>query len=195
MLLYASTSNRDKLAEFIHAGQSAGVRGLLIEPLPGLRDIVPPEENGSSYGQNASIKALYYSAFTSELVFADDSGIEAEALGGAPGVHSACYAGPTASYAENNARLLRELENQSNRKGRFVCAIALAQAGTVKGVVCASVDGEILSEPLGDRGFGYDPLFFYAPLGRSFGELPGPEKFSVSARGKAFRMLLDAIRD
>lgn len=195
MLLYACTSNRDKLAEFIQAGGSWGLRDLTVEALPGLGGFTPPEENGATYEENASIKAVYYSNFTGEFVFADDSGIEADALGNAPGVHSAHYAGPGATYMENNSRLLRELEHESNRKGRFICAIALAKSGVIQKIVKSSVDGEILERVRGDRGFGYDPLFFYPPLGRSFGELSGPEKFGVSARGRAFRLLLDAIAD
>jgi XTP/dITP diphosphohydrolase len=182
MILYACSTNPGKLREFVLAG-------LPIEPLPGLREIVAPEETGSTFEENAELKALYYSQFTKEPVFADDSGLEADALGCEPGVFSARYAGENATEAQNNALLLERLKGASNRRGRFVCAIALAQTGRLISTVRGTVEGEILEAPRGANGFGYDPLFFYPPLNCGFAELASEEKFQVSHRGKALRAL------
>jgi XTP/dITP diphosphohydrolase len=189
MTVYACSSNRAKLEELVLAGRESGLSNPTIEPLPGLKQIAPPYENGISFEENAAIKAEYYSGFTEELVLADDSGLEVAGLHGAPGIHSARYAGPNATDAENNDLLLRRLENQRNRAARFVCAVALAHAGHVCTTVRSTAEGEILRQPRGERGFGYDPLFFYPPLGRTFAELTRDEKFMVSHRGRALRSL------
>jgi XTP/dITP diphosphohydrolase len=189
MIVYACSSNRAKLEELILAGQASAIPSLRIEPLPGLQEISAPIENGASFEENASLKAKSYSAFTHELVLADDSGLEVSALHGAPGIHSARYAGPNATDAANNDLLLRRLETQENRQARFVCSVALARAGQVLTTFRGSVEGEILAQARGDRGFGYDPLFFYAPLNRTFAELTPDEKFAVSHRGEALRKL------
>jgi len=189
MIVYACSSNRAKLEELILAGQGSGIPRLRIEPLPGLQEIPAPVENGASFEENASLKAKHYSASTEEFILADDSGLEVSALHGAPGIYSARYAGPNATDAANNDLLLCRLENQENRKGRFVCSVALARAGHVLTTVRGSVEGEILKQRRGDRGFGYDPLFFYPPLGRTFAELTRDEKLAVSHRGQALRNL------
>jgi XTP/dITP diphosphohydrolase len=189
MILYACSTNPGKLREFALAAGEADSAGLMIEPLPGLRNLAPPEENGSTFAANARLKAAYYSGFTRELVFADDSGIEVDALGGAPGVYSARYAGPDATDAENNALLLRNLEGVAQRTARFVCVISLARHGQVLETVRGSVEGEILHAPHGEGGFGYDPLFYYPPRRCSFAELSAEEKFAVSHRGNALRAL------
>lgn len=185
MILYACSSNPGKLKEF-----ALGAGDVVIEPLPRLRDIPPPEETGSTFEQNAQLKAIYYSAFTPEVVFADDSGLEVDALGGAPGVHSARYADPHAGDAENNALLLSNLANTPFRTARFICVIALARQGQVLRTFRGSVEGEILSTPRGNGGFGYDPLFFYRPLSCSLAELAPEQKLAVSHRGNALRALL-----
>lgn len=184
MTIYACSSNPGKLREFALA--APGVR---VETLPNLGNIAPPEETGATFEENARLKAVYYSAFSPELIFADDSGLEVDALAGAPGVHSARYAGPHATDAENNALLLRNLGNQARRSARFVCVIALARLGQVLQTFSGSVDGEILHAPRGAGGFGYDPLFFYPPFGCSFAELVPEQKFAVSHRGNALRSL------
>jgi XTP/dITP diphosphohydrolase len=189
MTVYASSSNRAKLDELILAGRASGFANVRIEPLPGLQQISAPDENGASFEENASIKARHYSAFTDELVLADDSGLEVAALHGAPGIHSARYAGSNATDAANNDLLLRRLENQGNRAARFICVVALARAGHILTTVRGNADGQILEQPRGDRGFGYDPLFLYPPLGRTFAELTRGQKFSVSHRGHALRKL------
>jgi len=193
MILYACSTNAGKLAEFALAGRQAGIPGLNIEPLPGLERIPAPDETGSTFEENASIKARFYSRFTSELVFADDSGLEVSALGDAPGVHSARYAGPNSADEANNTLLLRNLQNQNNRAARFVCVIALARAGRVLATFRGSVEGVILASPEGTGGFGYDPLFFYPPLAQSFAQIGAQQKFSVSHRGEALRKLFAGL--
>lgn len=188
MILYACSSNPGKLKDFALA-----VCPLIVEPLPDLGKIAPPDETGATFEENARLKALYYSGFTPELVFADDSGIEADALQGAPGVRSARYAGPNASDAENNARLLRELEGVAERSARFVCVITLARRGEALGTFRGAAEGEILSAPRGSGGFGYDPLFFFPPLACAFAELTPEKKFSVSHRGQALRALCEFL--
>jgi XTP/dITP diphosphohydrolase len=184
--LYACSSNRNKLAEFALAAGG----GVAILPLPGIDRLTAPEETGETFEENAVLKAVYYSRFTPEPVFADDSGLEVDALGGAPGVLSARFAGPRATHAENNALLLERLAYTAQRSARFVTVLALAQSGELLRTSAGAVEGEILDEPRGAHGFGYDPLFFYPPLGRSFAELADTEKFAVSARGNALRAML-----
>jgi len=189
MTLYACSSNRPKLEELLLAGRQSGLRHLKIRPFPGLSQILPPDETGTSFQENASAKAVYYSAFIEGLALADDSGLEVTALDGAPGIYSARYSGPNATDATNNDLLVRRLENQENRAARFVCVVALARGGRVLTTIGGVAEGEILRRPRGHRGFGYDPLFFYPPLGRTFAELATNDKLAVSHRGKALRGL------
>ena len=190
MIIYGCSSNAGKLREFALAAAGFELPKIVIEPLPKLAGLPAPEENGATFEENASAKALYYSEFTPELVLADDSGLEVEALNGAPGVYSARYAGPEATDEENNRLLLRNLEFTAQRRARFVCALSLARAGRILNRGEGMVEGEILEAARGAGGFGYDPLFYYAPLGRTFAELTLEEKFAVSHRGRALRMLL-----
>ncbi len=187
MIVYACSSNAGKLREF-------GLVAPEIKPLPGLSEIEAPEETGSTFEANAVLKAVYYSQFTGELVFADDSGLEVDALQGAPGVWSARYAGEDATDADNNTLLLERLNGVRDRGARFVCVIALAQAGKLMEIFHGRVEGEILRTARGANGFGYDPLFFYPPLKAGFGELNNMEKFAVSHRGQAVRGLVDHLR-
>ena len=193
MVLYAATKNKGKLQEFLRASADSGLSDLKIVALPVLGEVDPPEETGSSFEENAAIKAQYYSGFADGLVFADDSGLEMDLLGGAPGVYSARYAGPEATDAENNELLLRNLNGTRERTARFVCAIALARAGKVLLTASGTVEGEILTEPRGGGGFGYDPLFFCPDLGCTFAEAGHEQKFQLSHRGRAFRRLLQEI--
>ena len=163
-----------------------------MELLPGFESLPGFDEGAPTFAENAAGKALHYSRFCDGLVFADDSGLVVPALGGAPGVLSARYAGPGASSAERNAKLLRELRdvNGRERAAYFVCAIALTERGRAKAIVTARVDGEILEAPRGDRGFGYDPVFYISELGKGFAEISTGEKNEHSHRGRAFRKLL-----
>jgi XTP/dITP diphosphohydrolase len=154
-----------------------------------LKSIPAPKENGSTFEENAVLKALYYSRFTPELVLADDSGLSVDALNGRPGVLSARYAGPEATDEENNNLLLRDLAPNAHREARFICVLALARQLQLLRTEHGVVEGRILLAPRGCNGFGYDPLFWYPPLGRSFGELSPEEKFAVSHRGNAMRAL------
>lgn len=166
--------------------------GIALELLPGFESFPAFDEHAPTFAENATGKALHYSRFCDELVFADDSGLVVPALGGAPGVLSARYAGPGASSAERNARLLRELRGVcgQERGAYFVCAIALAERGRAKAIVSARVDGEILESPRGAQGFGYDPVFYVPELRKGFAEISADEKNEYSHRGRAFRKLL-----
>jgi XTP/dITP diphosphohydrolase len=188
--IYCATGNPGKLREFRLAGELLGID---VEPLAGLKAIAAPEENGATFEENARIKAAYYSRFAPGPLFADDSGLEVDALNGEPGVWSARYAGSDATDAANNRLLLECLGDNPHRTGRFVCVIALAEGGDVSATFRGKVEGEILHEPRGPGGFGYDPLFYYAPFGCSFGEVDGPKKFGVSHRGQALRALLQYL--
>lgn len=169
-----------------------GEATIALELLPGFESLPVFEENAPTFAENAAGKALHYSRFYEGLVFADDSGLVVPSLGGAPGVLSARYAGPGASSAERNAKLLGELRGKSGREraAYFVCAIALAERGHAKTIVNARVDGEILEAPRGERGFGYDPVFYLSALGKGFAEISAEEKNEYSHRGRAFRKLL-----
>jgi XTP/dITP diphosphohydrolase len=191
MKIYVCSSNPGKLREILLAAEGSEFD---IQPLPDLQSIAPPEETGSTFEENASQKAIYYSRFTSEIVLADDSGLEVDALYGAPGVFSARYSGPDAADEDNNNMLLRNLGHTTARSARFVCVVALARAGNVLTIARGSVEGEILRAPQGTYGFGYDPLFFYPPLHRSFAELTAEEKLFVSHRGKALRALFEKLQ-
>lgn len=188
MILYACSSNPGKLREFVLAG-------LPIQTLPNLKAIPAPEETGATFEENAALKAVYYSQFTPDFVFADDSGLVVDALSGEPGVYSARYAGANATDAENNHLLLQRLDGRKARRARFVCAISLARTGNVITTVRGEVAGEILTSPRGTNGFGYDPLFFYPPRNCGFAELSAEEKFKVSHRGDAVRALSAFLHD
>jgi XTP/dITP diphosphohydrolase len=201
MKLYLASANPGKLREFREAAQARGIR---LESVPDICSLPPCIEDGLSFEDNAGKKALYYSACTDGLVFADDSGICVDALNGAPGVHSARFAGPDADDDANNQKLLTELRRveESNaaeaglplsRAAHYICIIVLAQKARVLKIVEGRVDGIIIDPPRGSGGFGYDPYFFYPPLGKTFAEITTEEKFVVSHRGKAFRRLLDCL--
>jgi len=194
-LLYACTTNAGKLREFLHAAAEPGIHDFAIEALPGIHDIAPPEENGRSFEENSILKAVYYSQLTGDLVFADDSGLEIDALGGAPGVRSARFAGEHASDAQNNALALKRLETVSDRRARFVSVISLARRGHVMHTTRGTVEGEMLREPRGHNGFGYDPLFFCPALGKTLAEASQDEKFQVSHRGNALRDLFEWLAE
>ena len=187
MTVYCATSNPGKLREFQLAAPDFDVR-----QLP--RSVAPPEETGSTFEHNAAIKALYYGAFTDGYLFADDSGLEVDALGGAPGVHSARYAGPEATDAQNNALLLRRLTGAPDRRARFVCVIALVNNGKLVQTFRGGVEGRILDAPRGSGGFGYDPLFYYEAFGCTFGEAPIGDKMLVSHRAQALDQMFTFLR-
>jgi XTP/dITP diphosphohydrolase len=191
VILHCATTNAGKLREFRLAAEKFGHASFDIEPVPNLRDIQAPEETGRTFEENAVQKALYYSERAPGLVFADDSGLEALALGGAPGVHSARFAGEAATDEDNNRLLLEKLRGVKPRAGRFVCVIALAKKGRLVRTFRGVVDGRILEAPQGVNGFGYDPLFWYPPFASSFAEISPERKLLVSHRGRALKDMLD----
>lgn len=169
------------------------VNRVAIELLPDFDRIPPCVEDGATFEENAIRKARHYGPYAPGPLFADDSGLEVDALGGAPGVFSARFAGPTATDEANNRLLLEKLAGVALRQARFVCAIALIEAGAVRGVFRGAVEGIIAREPRGTGGFGYDPLFYYPPFDCTFGEAAAEQKFAVSHRGQALRALLASL--
>ena len=194
--LYCATANPGKQREF----QQAAGNDFVVHRLDP-RDC--PEE-GHSFQENAVSKALCYSrAFHPKdasgnegLVFADDSGLVVHPLDGAPGIYSARFAGPGADDQANNRLLIEKLAGvpESQRSGRFVCCIALVRGERVLGTFEESAQGRILDSPAGEGGFGYDPLFFYPPLGVTFAEVAAEIKWRHSHRGKAFRAMLETLK-
>jgi XTP/dITP diphosphohydrolase len=154
-----------------------------------------PDETGTSFLENARIKALEYARRSGLLTVADDSGLSVEALGGAPGLHSSRFGGEGASDLDRNRLLLEKLRGvpPERRGARFTSAVAAARGGELLFEVEESVSGVIAEAMRGDRGFGYDPLFFYPPFGRTFGEVPRTEKDRVSHRGKSFARLREFL--
>lgn len=211
--LYLASSNPGKLGEFRALAQafespSTAQRSQEIEfaLLPEFDKMPEFEENAPTFAENALGKALHYSQLWArsgggnspdEFVFADDSGLVVPSLSGAPGVKSARYAGPNATSAERNAKLLAQLQGKTgrDRESYFVCVIALVARGKTVAVVSAKADGAILESPTGTGGFGYDPVFYSSDLKKPFARLSPAEKNQHSHRGKAFRRLLALIPD
>ena len=187
MTVYCATSNPGKLREFQLAAPDFDVRALP-------QNVAPPEEHGETFEANAIAKAEYYGAFVEGYLFADDSGLEVDALDGAPGVHSARYAGPEATDAQNNALLLERVKHKADRTARFVCVIALVKDAKPVKTFRSSVEGRILDAPRGSGGFGYDPLFYYEPFGCTFGEAPIEDKMKVSHRAQALEAMFTYLR-
>lgn len=192
--LLIASSNEGKLREFRALAASAGA-SLNLALIPDFNALPKFDEAASTFAENAAGKALYYSRFSEGLVMADDSGLVVPALGGAPGVHSARYAGPEASDTDRISKLLGEMRGKrgEDRRACFVCVIALAERGEARSVFSASAEGELLELPRGEDGFGYDPIFFFPALGKSFAEISREEKNQHSHRGKAFRKALDFL--
>lgn len=181
-IVVLATRNKGKIQEFRELFKDFPVE------IRGLSDFGPiPEavEDGATFDENAYKKAHFTAKVLGLPAIADDSGLEVEALGGAPGVRSARYAGEKATDAENTAKLLKEMEGVSDRRAAFACVISIAVPGGPALTYEGRCEGEILSEPRGSDGFGYDPVFYYPELGRSFAELTMEEKNRVSHRGRA----------
>lgn len=189
--LFLASSNAGKLREFRELAEesAATVTGFEITALPDFSEFPSYEETASTFAENAAGKALHYSRFTPELVLADDSGLVVPALGGAPGVLSARYAGPDATDADRVAKLLGEMKAMTGdaRRAYFVCVIVVARHGKAVAVVSDAAHGAIADEPAGGGGFGYDPIFTFPELGRTYAEASQNEKNRLSHRGKAFR--------
>jgi XTP/dITP diphosphohydrolase len=192
--LLVASSNPGKLREFRAA---AAILGIEIGEVLNFADLPEVKEDAFSFEGNAKKKAEFYSRHADgELVFADDSGLEVDALNGAPGIYSARYAAgpehPNATDLDNINKLLEKMSDvkEEKRTGRFVCVIAVAKNGETLKTFRADVPGIILNECRGAGGFGYDPLFYLPPLNKTFAELTPEEKSSMSHRGLAFRKLL-----
>ena len=200
--LLLASSNTGKLREY--RAMAAG-RALDLDLLPRFTELPRFPEDAPTFAENAAGKALHFSKYhgargstlTEEIIFADDSGLVVPALGGAPGVHSARYAGPHASDAERIAKLLDGMRGLTGeaRRARFVCVIAAARRGQMLAVLSDSAEGVITNEPRGADGFGYDPVFYFPTHRKTFAELGHAEKNEASHRGKAFRKLLASIPD
>ena len=196
MNLHVATSNAGKLRDFRAA--AAHFDGVCIEPLAGLRNMTPPDETGETFEANARLKAEYYSRLAPGVwVLADDSGLEVDALGGRPGVRSARFAADVGSLdtgrgvdANNNDALVLAMLEETDRSARFRCALALACDGTVEMVAFGKLEGEILDEPVGSEGFGYDPLFFAPELHCTMAEAATDDRLEISHRARALRALL-----
>ena len=189
MRLFLASSNIGKLREFVELARGSGVT---IELLPRFGEFPSFEESAPTFAENSVGKALHYSRFTDEAVLADDSGLAVPVLDGAPGVFSARYAGSGASDADRVQKLLREMRGKdgAERRARFVCVTAVARAGRAIAVVSDLARGVITEGPRGAGGFGYDPIFLFEELGRTYAELTPAEKNAYSHRGKSFRKLL-----
>ena len=189
--IFLASSNPGKLAEFRALAIGTGIE-LELNLLRGFDSVPAFEENAPTFAENSLGKAIYYSYLTKEAVFADDSGLVVPSLDGRPGVQSARYAGPDATNAQKIEKLLYELQGKAGkeRAANFVCVLSVVMQESLLAVITARVDGEILLSPRGAGGFGYDPIFFFPPLHKSFAELTAEEKNQHSHRGKAFRRLL-----
>ena len=192
--LFIASSNEGKLREYL-ALAAASAASIEVELIPDFNSVPPFEEGLSTFAENAAGKALHCSRSSQGLVMADDSGLVVPVLGGAPGVRSARYAGPDASDADRIRKLLHEMSGKKgeDRRARFVCVLVVAEAGEARGVFSASAEGELLEVPRGQSGFGYDPIFFFPPLGKTFAEISREEKNGHSHRGKAFYKALEFL--
>jgi len=186
-IIYCATSNPGKLREFQLAAPDFDVRALP-------KSVPPPAEHGDTFEANAIEKALAYGCHIDGYLFADDSGLEVDALDGAPGVHSARYAGENATDAANNALLLERLRGVENRAARFVCVIALVLDGKLVKTFRGAVEGRIIDQARGSGGFGYDPLFYCPTFGCTFGEASIEQKMQVSHRAQALAAMFTYLR-
>jgi XTP/dITP diphosphohydrolase len=191
--LLIATGNQGKLREFQLMLNSLPFKLHSLSEFP---DVVEVDETGETFEENAAIKALAYASETRLWTLADDSGLEVDALGGAPGIFSSRYAGEGASDRQRIERLLTELKSTGNheRRARFVCAIALANAeGRLVNIFTGRCEGRIAHAPMGERGFGYDPVFIPDGFTQSFGELSDEIKQQISHRARAMRAMQDFL--
>jgi XTP/dITP diphosphohydrolase len=190
--LLVATTNPGKLREIRQLMSAVPIRLVSLADLPPIDE---PEEAGATFEENARLKAHYYAARSGLWTVAEDSGLVIDALNGEPGVKSARFLRADASYPERFAEIFRRLDAQRDtpRTARFVAALAAVEDGTVIYETSGVVEGTIADTPRGSGGFGYDPVFFYAPYGRTLAEVTEPEKIAVAHRGIAFRRFADWI--
>jgi XTP/dITP diphosphohydrolase len=191
--LLVATTNRDKLREIRVLLADLSVHLVALNEVAAVHE---PEETGETFQENARLKARYYAAHSGMLTVAEDSGLEIDALDGEPGVRSARFLRPGASYPERFAAILERLTRRADhpRTARFVCALAVADADGIAFETTGTVEGLIAEAPAGTRGFGYDPIFYYPPYGATLAEVGDQEKLAVAHRGHAFRALASWIR-
>lgn len=193
--LLVATNNQGKVRELSQLLSDFPLRLRLLGEFP---ELAEAEETGATFAENATIKALHYSAYTRLLTLSDDSGLVVDALGGAPGVHSARYAGREATYAERMSKLLDELDatGDAERRARFICVIAVADPSTgMLHTFEGACEGRIARAPRGSGGFGYDPLFIPDAYDRTFGELNTEVKHSLSHRARALEQAVIYLRE
>src|SRR5215467_2369184 len=186
--LVVATTNRGKLREIEMLLDGVPFSLATLADWPGL---APPEETGRTFAENAQLKAVYYARHTGHLTVAEDSGLEIDALDGAPGVESARFGGAGSSYPEKFSLIYDALgaKKAATRAARFVCTLALARGDAIVFETRGTIEGTIAPDPKGSGGFGYDPIFYYPPFGCTLGEASAEQKAAVSHRGQAFRTL------
>ncbi len=192
MRLLVATSNPGKLREIRGILAGLPVEIVTLESFP---DVAPPAETGSTFAENARQKACYYADACGMIAVAEDSGLEIDALGGQPGVHSARFGGIVGAYPRKFEIIYERLrERQSpNSPARFICALAVAHERHTLFEARGVIEGRIADAPRGDGGFGYDPIFYYPPFGKTLAELSEQQKARVSHRGHAFRQLREFL--
>jgi XTP/dITP diphosphohydrolase len=192
MKFLLGSSNPGKLREYRELANDAGVE---LDEMPNFREIEAFDESSPTFAENASGKAIHYSRFTTATIIADDSGLVVPALNGAPGVRSARYAGPNASDEDRIRKLLGEMAGKTadQRRAKFICVTAIARQGRVLTIASDFAQGLLTESPRGKDGFGYDPIFLFQELDRTYAELTRKEKNVYSHRGKAFRKMLSLV--
>ena len=192
--LFVASSNPGKLREYRALALPAG-GSVDINFIPIFHSLDVFDEIWPTIAENAAGKALHYSRSSEGVVIADDSGLVVPVLGGSPGVHSARYAGPDATDADRVQKVLKEMRGITgeDRQARFVCVVAVAESGKMRGVFSAFAEGILLEQPRGHDGFGYDPIFYFPTLGKTYAEISRDEKNLYSHRGKAFHKALDFL--
>jgi len=190
--LLIATTNRSKAREIDALLKGGPAQLVTLDAWPSLE---APEETGRTFEDNARLKAEYYARATGELTVAEDSGLEIDALDGAPGVESSRYGGADASYPDKFERIYTALKDRGavDSAARFVCALVLASPDRILFETRGTVEGRIAPAPAGSGGFGYDPIFFYPPYGCTLGEATADQKAAVSHRGQAFRALREFL--
>ena len=192
MKIVLASRNKHKIAEW-QTTLGRFIDGVEILSLDDVGVYGEIEENGETFKENAKIKALA-AAKSGYISVGEDSGLSVTALGGAPGVYSARYAGDHGNDSANNEKLLRELSDKEDRSAKFVCTIACANENGEVRYFVGETCGVIINERRGEGGFGYDPLFYYEPLGKTFAELSGEQKNAVSHRGKAIELFAEYLK-
>ena len=184
MSIVLATRNKGKVSEITELLEGYDID---IKSLNDFGPIPAVSEDGNTFEDNAYIKASFTARVLGLPAIADDSGLVVEALEGAPGVYSARYAGETATDRDNNMKLLKEMDGKTNRKAHFETAVIIAVPRGPALTYIGKVEGEITESPMGDNGFGYDPIFYYPPMSKTFAQMTRDEKNSISHRGKAMK--------